>query len=148
MATFSRTTTVTTTIHATAEIVWAILTNAEDFSRWNSTITSIDGIIEKGKTIRLKTTLDPKRTFTLKVVEATPPTHMTWKSGQAPFFQGVRTYQVTKKSRDICVFTMTEKLSGLMFPLAAGSIPDFKESFDRYAADLKKEAETIMNIKN
>jgi uncharacterized protein YndB with AHSA1/START domain len=145
MATFSRTTTVTTTIHAPAEIVWALLTNAADFPRWNSTVTSIEGVIAPGKTIKLKTTLDPKRTFTLKVVEATAPARMTWKSGQAPFFQGVRTYDIVKRSKDVCVFTMTEKLSGLMFPLAAGSIPDFRESFERYASDLKKEAEAIGN---
>lgn len=145
MATFSRTTTVTTTIHAPAEIVWALLTNAADFPRWNSTVTSVDGVIAPGKTIKLKTTLDPKRTFTLKVVEATAPAHMTWKSGQAPFFQGVRTYDIVKRSKDVCVFTMTEKLSGLMYPLAAGSIPDFRESFERYASDLKKEAEAIGN---
>jgi len=144
--TFSRTTTVQATIDASPDIVWALLTNPEGFARWNSTIKSIQGNIELGKTIKLKTTLDEKRTFSLKVVKMEAPALMVWKSGQAPFFQGVRTYTIEKKSDRKVLFTMTEKLSGLMFPMAASQIPDFKESFERYAADLKKEAEVIMNI--
>ena len=35
---------------------------------------------------------------------------------------------------------MTEVFSGLMLPLAAGRLPDFKPIFERYAADVKKEA--------
>ena len=146
--TFSRITTVEISIRATPDIIWALLTNAADFPRWNSTIKSIEGKIEAGKKIKLSTTLDEKRTFTLTVAKAECPHLMIWKSGQAPFFQGLRTYKIEKKSDHISVFTMTEKLSGVMFPLAASQIPDFKESFCRYAADLKNEAELIMNIKN
>ncbi len=36
---------------------------------------------------------------------------------------------------------MTEVFSGLMLPMAAGRLPDFKPIFERYAADLKREAE-------
>ena len=43
---------------------------------------------------------------------------------------------------------MTEELSGIMFPMVARQIPNFKESFEQYAADLKKEAELIMNSKS
>jgi uncharacterized protein YndB with AHSA1/START domain len=146
--TFSRTTEVGITIYATADVVWALLTNAADFPRWNSTVKGIDGRIEPGKTIKLKTTIDTKRTFTLKVTKADKPNLMIWKSGQAPFFQGVRTYTIGKAAGGAVVFTMTEKLSGLMFPMAAGQIPDFRESFEQYAADLKKEAEIIMKTKN
>jgi hypothetical protein len=42
---------------------------------------------------------------------------------------------------------MTEKIGGPLFPLFAGSIPSFDEVFERYAADLKKEAEAIQTSK-
>jgi hypothetical protein len=125
-----------------------LLTNSGDFPRWNSTIAGIEGDIASGKTIRLRTTLDPKRTFSLKVSAMNPPYRMTWKSGQAPFFQGVRDYVIEQGTSGRAIFKMTERLSGLMFPMAAGQIPDFAEMFEQYASDLKKEAETIMNIKN
>lgn len=130
------------------QIIWALLTNARDFPRWNSTIRQIEGTIAPGHTIRLKTTFDEKRTFVLKVTTADPPNFMEWRSGQAPFFSGVRTYSIESTGGGSSVFTMTEKLSGLMFPLAAKQIPDFKESFGQYAADLKREAELIMDIRN
>ena len=40
---FSRETSVQTTIFADPSIVWALLTRASDFPRWNSTVTSIKG---------------------------------------------------------------------------------------------------------
>jgi hypothetical protein len=147
-STFSRITEVKIAINATPDIVWALLTNAQDFPRWNSTVKSIDGRIQAGEKIRLKTTADHKRTFVLKVAKAERPSLMVWQSGQAPFFQGVRTYRIEKKSDNSVGFVMNEKLSGLMFPLAASQIPDFRASFEQYAADLKKQAELIMSIKN
>jgi hypothetical protein len=49
---------------------------------------------------------------------------------------------VTPSSNDTTTFEMTEVFSGLMLPMAAGRLPDFKPIFERYAADLKKEAES------
>jgi hypothetical protein len=36
---------------------------------------------------------------------------------------------------------MKEEFSGLMIPLVRGSLPDFGPIFQRYADDLKREAE-------
>jgi hypothetical protein len=41
------------------------------------------------------------------------------------------------------IFTMTEKIGGVMFPLFANKIPPFDQSFEQFTADLKKEAEAI-----
>jgi hypothetical protein len=41
--TFSRETSISTTIYADPAIVWALLTHGADFPRWNSTVTSIKG---------------------------------------------------------------------------------------------------------
>ena len=40
-------------------------------------------------------------------------------------------------------FAMEERFSGLMLPLAKGSLPDFGPIFERYANDLKNEAERV-----
>ena len=139
---FSRETTVNTEINADASTIWGLLTNASDFSRWNSTVISIDGKIKTREKIKLKTTLDPKRTFKLKVKEVIPETKLVW--GDA---MGQRTYTLAEVSANKTLFTMTEKIGGLMFPLFASKIPSFDESFEQFAADLKKESESIMNSK-
>ena len=76
--TFSRETSVSTTILADPAIVWALLTRASDFPRWNSTVTSMKGEIREGETIELKSTLDEKRTFKLKVKEFVPEKRLVW----------------------------------------------------------------------
>jgi uncharacterized protein YndB with AHSA1/START domain len=140
--TFSRETSVSTTIFADPAIVWALLTHASDIPRWNSTVTSMKGEIREGGTVELKSILDEKRTFKLKVKEFVPEKRLVW--GDAT---GSRVYTLAKGNGDSTLFTMTEKIGGPLFPLFAGAIPSFDETFERYTADLKKEAETIQRSK-
>ena len=93
--TFSRETSVSTTINADTSIVWALLTNAADIPRWNSTITSVKGDIREGETIELKSMLDEKRTFKLKVKEFVPEKRLVWGDGQ-----GNRVYTIDKSPRE------------------------------------------------
>jgi len=141
--TFHRETTVSTTIKADEAIIWALLTNASDYPRWNSTVTSIQGNIALGEKIVLKSTLDAKRSFTLKVKEFQPAKELVWGDGK-----GQRTYTLQNNGDGTVTFSMTERIGGLMFPMYAKYIPSFDASFNAFAADLKKEAELIQNKAN
>jgi uncharacterized protein YndB with AHSA1/START domain len=134
--TFSRETSVSISIRSTPSVVWDLLTNAEDFPSWNSTVVSIEGEIKKGGTIKLKSTLDPKRVFKLKIKEFEPENRLAWGD-----FQGTRVYLLKDNGDDTLTFTMREKIGGFLFPLFAKYIPPFDESFEQFAADLKMEAE-------
>jgi len=127
-------------INADLDKIWSILTTGSSYTNWNSTITSLEGNIQLGDTINLKTTLDAKRTFKLKVSEFEKNKKMVWKSGM-PLFKGVRTYTLDETGSGAIRFTMSEAFSGLMLPMIAGSLPDFTEAFEQFAQDLKKEAE-------
>ena len=140
--TFSRQTSVSIVINADAAIVWALLTKAEDYPRWNTTITSINGSIAAGQKIELRSTLDPKRTFKLMVKEFEPCKKLVWGD-----FQGKRTFLLDSAKAGSTTFSMTEKIGGPLFPLYAGMIPSFDESFEKFAANLKQEAELIMKEK-
>lgn len=133
--TFNRTTTITQTIEASPTVVWNLLTNAAAYSKWNSTIVSIEGKIEEGEKIKLVSTLDPERTFKLKVKECAPEQRLVW--GDA---MGKRVYTLVKEG-DATVFSMTEKIGSFMFPLFANKIPSFDASFEQFVADLKQAAE-------
>lgn len=134
---FSRETTVSVNIEADSSIVWALLTHASDIPRWNSTVVSLTGEIKEGGAIELKSTLDEKRVFKLKVKEFVPEKRLVWGDGM-----GNRVYSLDKKSNGV-LFSMSEKIGGPLFPLFAKMIPSFDRSFEQFAADLKKEAETI-----
>ena len=136
--TFSRQTAVSIRINADTAIIWALLTNASDYSRWNSTIVSMEGDIELGGRIKLKSTLDEKRTFKLKVKEFESEKRMVWGDGQ-----GNREFTLTPEGNNTVHFSMSEKMGSPMFPLYAKYIPPFDESFEQFASDLKREAEAI-----
>jgi len=133
--TFSRSTTISQEIQAAPDVVYALLTHAEDFARWNTTVTSLEGTIAVGEKIKLKSTLDSSRIFKLKVKEMIPNQKLIWGDGM-----GTRTYTL-KKTPQGTAFTMHEKIGSFMFPLFAGKIPSFDASFEQFTADLKKEAE-------
>ncbi|MGO4144558.1 SRPBCC domain-containing protein [Paenarthrobacter sp. YAF11_1] len=137
--TFSRTTQVSTTVNASPAAVWKLLTTASDYPRWNSTIVSLEGEIKPGSTIQLVSTLDPNRTFKLKVKEFEPSSRLAW--GDA---MGTRVYTLTETNGGGTLFEMNERIGGPIFPLFANKIPSFDASFEQFAADLKAAAENTV----
>jgi uncharacterized protein YndB with AHSA1/START domain len=134
--------TVRTTIHATPERIWALLTDAAGFPGWNTTVTSIEGRIAEGEKLKLRVPGQPKRVFTPKVSGVVPSRSMVWSDGMAPMFKGVRTFTLTPNANGTTDFTMTEVFFGLMLPMIKPSLPDFVPIFQTYAGDLKRAAET------
>jgi hypothetical protein len=128
-------------IRASAKAIWALLTNAPDFPRWNSTVQSIEGPITLGQKLALRVPAAPGRVFRPKVTALEPEARMVWSDGMAPMFKGVRTYTLEPRGGDSTDFAMVETFSGVMLPMIRGSLPDFGPIFEQYAADLKSEAE-------
>lgn len=133
---FSRETSVSISIQADRSRVWSLLTNAAGYPRWNSTVIAIDGEIREGGQIELKSKLDESRTFKLKIKEFQPESRLVWGDSM-----GTRVYTIREHANGGVDFTMTEKMGGLLFPLFSRMIPDFDESFEQFAADLKEAAE-------
>ena len=129
-------------IRAKAESIWSILTDAKNFPKWNAMITRIEGEIRDGEKLRLHVP-GTDRTFAPKVSGVVSCERMTWTGGFAPVFKGVRTFQLTPLSDGSTDFAMKEHFAGLMLPLAKGSMPDFGPVFERFASDLKREAERV-----
>lgn len=129
------------TIQAPPQRVWSLLTSAADFPRWNSTVDSIEGEIALGQRLVLRVPIAPKRTFKPRVTAFEPDRRMEWSDGAAPMFRGVRTFTLSPSGDGGTDFSMVEVLSGIMLPLIKKSLPDFGPPFERYAADLKREAE-------
>ena len=139
-STFSLSCRVDVNIGARAPVVWHLLTDAQRFPKWNSTVTGIEGQIREGERLRLHVP-GTTRTFTPKVSDVVPNERMTWSDGVAPLFRGVRTFSLRPRDDGSTDFTMEEQFSGVVFALVKGSLPDFGPIFERYASDLKREAE-------
>ena len=130
------------TIHATADRIWSILTNAARYQEWNPTVTRIEGRIAPGERVALHVTLSPGRAFPVKVVEFEPPRRMVWRGGMPlGLFTGERIFTLTLKADGMVEFSMRESFTGLLAPLIARTIPDMQPAFDQFAQALKREAE-------
>jgi hypothetical protein len=128
-------------IQAQPNRIWALLTTAGDFPRWNSTVKSIEENSAPGERIKLRAAIAPERIFNLTVSEFVPEKKMVWRDGMAPMFTGVRTFTLTPKADGSTDFSMAEVYSGIMLPMIAGSLPDFRPTFEQYASDLRREAQ-------
>lgn len=133
----------TRTIHAPPATVWALLTDAESYADWNESIISLVGPIELGRRILLVSTVNPKRTFKLRVTEMRPPNHMVWSDGMPlGLFNGRRTYTIDERGDGASEFTMVEDFTGPLAGLITKAIPDLTNSFATFADGLKTAAET------
>src|SRR6185436_12025984 len=133
-------------IKASQERIWNLLMNVRDYPKWNSTILSADGKIALHEEIKVKTTMDPTRTYRLKVTEFYPTSRMVWTDGTAPFLRGVRTFTLMQRPDGSTDFRRVDVYAGFLFPLIAGSLPDFKAVFELLATELKAEAEKVFSL--
>ena len=133
---------VTTSIRATPERIWALLTDARGYTRWNNTVTRVDGkIVPRGR-IKVHAKINPGRAFRVMVTEFEPSRRMVWTGGMPlGLFKGERTFTLTPGADGIVEFSMREEYTGLMAPLIGRSIPDLQPAFDEFANDLKRAAE-------
>lgn len=128
-------------IHASADTVWRVLTDASGWLRWNPTVVSIEGRIAAGQKVTVTPKANPGRAFPLTVSVFDAPRQMVWTGGMPlGLFKGERTFTLTPRDGAV-EFTMREEFTGPLAGLIGKSIPDLQPSFDEFAAALKQAAE-------
>jgi hypothetical protein len=131
-----------TTIAASAEAIWALLTDAPGYTAWNTTVDRVEGRIAPGETIKVHAKINPGRAFPVKVTSFEPPGQMVWTGGMPlGLFKGERTFTLTPAG-DGTHFAMREVYTGVLAPLIGRSLPDLQPAFDEFAAALKQRAES------
>jgi hypothetical protein len=129
-------------IKASPERVWAVLTDAAGYSRWDSGVVRVEGTIAPGHTIKVFSSVSPNRAFPVKVSEFRPAQVMRWSGGMPlGLFKGVRTFRLSANG-GTTRFEMREEFTGPMLPLIWRSMPDLGPSFAQFATGLKAQAET------
>ena len=130
------------TIQASPEAVWQILTDGAGYADWNSGVIRVEGRIAPGERIKVISSANPKRAFPVTVTEFVPNQRMVWSGGMPlGLFKGVRTYALSPDADGWTTFSMREEYSGLMLNMIWKSMPDLQPSFDQFAAGLKERAE-------
>jgi hypothetical protein len=142
----SRTCRVQTVMRAAPEVVWALLTNAEAYPSWSTTIVRVEGHVKDGERLRLHVK-GTHRTFRPRVSMVVPARSMTWSDGVTAIFKGVRTFTLLPQSNGTTEFTMEETFSGVFFALVKSKMPDFRPIFEAFARDLAAAAERSIERK-
>lgn len=129
-------------IKASPETIWNILNDAPNYPSWDPGVIRIEGRIALGEKITVHTKLSPNRAFPVKVTEFVPGQRMTWTGGiPLGLFKGVRTFTLTPRSDGSMDFELREIFSGPLLRWIGRTIPDMTQSFNDFAAGLKKRAE-------
>src|ERR1700720_2785282 len=116
-----------TSIVATADAIWEILTDASKYTTWNTTVDKVEGRIAPGEKVTVHAKLSPGRTFPVKVTEFVPGRKMVWTGGMPlGLFKGVRTLSLTPRNDGMVEFRMMEVFDGPLSPLIERSIPDLR----------------------
>jgi hypothetical protein len=133
----------TSVINASPEAIWAILTDAANYTQWDSGVEQVEGRIAPGQKIKVTSKANPGRAFPVKVTEFTPGQRMTWSGGMPlGLFKGERIFTLSPQGEGATKFTMREEYTGPLLPLIWRSIPDLQPSFEQFAAGLKQRAES------
>jgi hypothetical protein len=130
------------TIEASPDAIWAILTDAPGYTTWDSGIVRVEGRIAPGETIKVVSKVNPGRTFPVKVTEFTPGQRMTWSGGMPlGLFKGVRTFTLSPQGDGATRLTVREEYSGPLLPMIWRSMPDLGPSFEQFVTGPKGRAE-------
>lgn len=130
-----------TTIAASQAAVWALLTDAAGYPRWNTTVDRLEGTIALGADLKVWAKIAPGRAFPAHVAELSPPHRMVWTfRGPAGMFGGTRTFELGGADGAV-TFRTREDFHGWMAWLIVRTMPDLQPSFDELAASLKRAAE-------
>jgi uncharacterized protein YndB with AHSA1/START domain len=86
------------TIEAAPETVWAILTDAPGYSKWDSGVERVEGRIAPGEQIKVLSKANPGRVFPVRVSEFEAGRRMVWSGGMPlGLFKGVRPSSFPRK---------------------------------------------------
>jgi uncharacterized protein YndB with AHSA1/START domain len=128
-------------IDATPEKVWSVLTNTAAWPDWDSGVTAVDGWLALGEKLTITVKANSGRAFPVKVVTLSRPEQMVFRGGMPlGLFTGQRTYTLVPEGTGTR-FTMREVYTGPLAGMIFKSIPDLGPSFSQFAEGLKHQAE-------
>jgi uncharacterized protein YndB with AHSA1/START domain len=131
------------TIRATPERVWKVLTDAGGYASWNPEIIGIDGRLALSEriTARVKVGGGAVRRVPMRVTAFEQPSRMEWTGGlPLGLFVGVRTFTITPRDGAV-EFRMQLRMSGPLAPLILKSVGDRQPEIDSFSSALRAHAE-------
>jgi hypothetical protein len=132
-------------INASADIVWNIIIDFDDYSRWNPFIKEISGIAKEGSQIEvfMKPPQSNGMKFKPKIIKFQEEKEMRWlgKLWIPKIFDGEHSLIIKKISDNKTLFIQKEKFSGILVSFLSNLLKDTKSGFELMNHALKQESE-------
>ncbi len=135
-------------INASPSIVWNVITDFNNYGKWNPFIKEISGQLNEGS--KLKIHIKPPNSnemkFKPKILYYDPGKEIKWlgKLWIPKLFDGEHTLKINKLNEKEVLFVQKEKFSGLLVPLLSNLINESKSGFEIMNQNLKLESERKM----
>lgn len=134
-------------INASPSIVWSIITDFENYGKWNPFIREISGLTREGSTIQIfiKPPNSNGMKFRPKILKYEPEEEIRWlgKLWIPKIFDGEHSLTIKKLDENKVLFIQKEQFNGLLVPLFTKLFKDTELGFQMMNQNLKKEAERI-----
>lgn len=108
-------------INATPEKVWSILTNFDNYPKWNPFIKSIKGDVKVGNkiTARIEPPEAKGMTFKPKILAFKTNKELKWLGHLlfAGLFDGEHKFELIDNGNETTTFRQSEKFKGILVPL-------------------------------
>ena len=128
-------------INARSSTVWAIITDAGNFTVWESGISWIDGEVSNGALVRIRT-VDGRRTFRTRVQQM-PGQVMIWKTGLIPgLLTWTRTYSLSPHA-GLTHLRVKDEFGGPLLRFAGRALPVSPQDQHSYVAAVRRRAELL-----
>lgn len=132
------------TIGARPEQVWEVLTDFEEFGKWNPLIVAVEGRAVEGERITFRMVLPggAKSSHNPKITEALPGRALCWEGtvGAAWLARAVHEFRLRPSGRGT-ELTHRETFTGLLVPLVKGTLKRTEQGFEDMNRALKERVE-------
>ena len=129
-------------IEAQPKKVWEILTDFENYPKWNSFVKSIEGNIKVGNTISVR--IEPPNgnglTFKPVVVAYEPQKELRWlgKFFIKGVFDGEHQFKLIDNKNGTTTFIQNETFTGILVSLFKNNLNNTKTGFEQMNLELKE----------
>jgi hypothetical protein len=136
-------------INASPAIVWDIITDFENYGKWNPFIRKISGAKSEGSTIKvfIKPPNSNGMKFKPKILNYCPEEEIRWlgKLWIPKIFDGEHSLTIKKIDDNKVLFVQQEQFNGLLVPLFTKLLKDTELGFQMMNQKLKQKAEKQSN---
>jgi hypothetical protein len=139
-------------VRAPADVVWQVLLDFERYPEWNPFIRNISGDARAGGRLRVHVAPSGERglTFRPRVLVAEPGRELRWRGRLfvPGLFDGEHAFVITPHSPTSCRLVQSERFSGVLVALTAGTMSGTRDGFERMNRALRRRAEGIAGTRH